>query len=207
MARAARRARRLARTGPRSGRRERVRPRRRPTEIPEFRLSWSGSPPPISEGSALSSIEDRVRALEERVAALEARAAEPPAASAPPDETGHIAYGGKAELGGYGWEWNSVRSPGALLGLPAAPLAAVLAAAGHPARLEVLRVLALGPRGVADLQAELGLGSAGQLYHHLKALTGAGLVEQTERAVYRLPGRAVFPVLALLAAAADVSRT
>ncbi|GAA1573743.1 hypothetical protein GCM10009678_65480 [Actinomadura kijaniata] len=97
------------------------------------------------------------------------------------------------------------RSPAALLETPSAPLAAVLQAAAQPARLELLRLLLVGPRTVADLQAELNLGSTGQLYHHLKALSAAGLVEQSERATYRMPPRVVFPVLALLAASFDIT--
>ncbi|MGI5163999.1 ArsR/SmtB family transcription factor [Spirillospora sp. CA-253888] len=167
------------------------------------------------EGTALSTIEKRLRALEARVTELEERLAAAPApegagpgaaeGAGDHEDTGHIAYGGTARLGGYEWTWQVTRAPGWLLERPAAPLAAVLQAAGQPARLEVLRLLLTGPRTVADLQSELGLGSTGQLYHHLKALSGAGLVEQTERAVYRLPGRAVFPVLAMLSAANDVS--
>ncbi|WP_052422936.1 ArsR/SmtB family transcription factor [Nonomuraea candida] len=97
------------------------------------------------------------------------------------------------------------RSPGWLLDQPTGPLAAVLAAAGHPARFEILQLLVAGPRPVADLQAELSLSSPGQLYHHLKTLAAAGLVEQPERGVYRVPPHAIFPVLALAAAAIDVS--
>ncbi|MFC9972948.1 ArsR/SmtB family transcription factor [Spirillospora sp. NPDC127200] len=168
------------------------------------------------EGTALSTMEKRLRALEARVTELEERLAAAPGGTAGTgggtggdagdhEDTGHVGYGGTARLGGYEWSWQVTRAPGWLLERPAAPLAAVLQAAGQPARLEVLRLLLTGPRTVAELQSELGLGSTGQLYHHLKALTGAGLVEQTERAVYRLPGRAVFPLLAMLSAANDVS--
>ncbi|MFI6458097.1 ArsR/SmtB family transcription factor [Streptosporangium amethystogenes] len=97
------------------------------------------------------------------------------------------------------------RSPGWLLQQPTGPLAAVLAAAGHPARFEILQSLVVGPKPVADLQAELALASPGQLYHHLKTLASAGLVEQPERGVYRVPPHAIFPVLALAAAAIDVA--
>ncbi|GAA3159921.1 hypothetical protein GCM10010466_58430 [Planomonospora alba] len=97
------------------------------------------------------------------------------------------------------------RSPGRLLRHPVGPLAAVLAAAGHPARFEILQALVAGPKPIAELQAELALASPGQLYHHLKTLASAGLVEQPERGVYRVPPHAIFPVLALASAAADVA--
>ncbi|WP_113702031.1 ArsR/SmtB family transcription factor [Nonomuraea lactucae] len=82
---------------------------------------------------------------------------------------------------------------------------AVLAAAGHPARLRILQLLVSGPRPVAELQGVLHVPSQGQLYHHLKTLTSAGLVEQPERGVYRVPSRAILPVLTLTAAAVDVA--
>ncbi|MEV4222427.1 ArsR/SmtB family transcription factor [Nonomuraea sp. ATR24] len=147
-------------------------------------------------------IEERVRALEARVAALEGGQA---VAAPADDDTGRVVYGGEARLGGYRWRWESARSPGWLVERPAAPMAAVLAAAGHPARLRILQLLLSGPRPIADLQSELALASQGQLYHHLKTLASAGLVEQPERGVYRVPPQAVFPVLALAAAATDVA--
>jgi DNA-binding transcriptional ArsR family regulator len=116
-----------------------------------------------------------------------------------------ITYGGQAKLGKYQWQWEVSRSPGWLLQQPTGALAAVLAAAGHPARFEILQSLLVGPKPVAELQAELALASPGQLYHHLKALASAGLVEQPERGVYRVPAHAIFPVLALAAAAVDVA--
>lgn len=126
---------------------------------------------------------------------------EPQAAT---DDTGVVTYGGHASLGGYEWAWQVVRSPGWLLQRPAAPLAAVLAAAGHPARFEILQLLVTGPMPIGDLQSKLALASPGQLYHHLKTLASAGLVEQPERGVYRVPPHAIFPVLALAAATTDV---
>ncbi|MEU7002492.1 helix-turn-helix domain-containing protein [Nonomuraea sp. NPDC046570] len=116
-----------------------------------------------------------------------------------------IGYGGEARLGGNQWSWKVIRSPGWLLEQPAAPIAAVLAAAGHPARFEILRLLVVEPRPIAELQAELSLASPGQLYHHLKTLSSAGLVVQPERGVYAVPPNAIFPVLALAAAATDVA--
>lgn len=150
----------------------------------------------------MSSIEERLRELEARVTALEGEPSQP----AVGDDTGRLTYGGEARLGGHQWRWEVARSPGWLVEQPVAPLAGVLAAAGHPARLRILQLLVSGPRPIADLQGELALASQGQLYHHLKTLTSAGLVEQPERGVYRVPARAVFPVLALTAAATDVVR-
>jgi Predicted transcriptional regulator len=116
-----------------------------------------------------------------------------------------VTYGGHASFGGYEWSWEMKRTPGWLLQRPSGPLAAVLAAAGHPARFQILQLLVAGPMPIADLQSRLSLASPGQLYHHLKTLSSAGLVEQPERGVYRVPPHAIFPVLALAAAANDVA--
>lgn len=154
-------------------------------------------------GARVSSIEERLRDLEARVAALEGGS---PSAEPAGDESGRLVYGGEASFGRHRWRWEMARSPGRLVRHPPEQLAAVLAAAGHPARLRILQLLVQGPRPIAELQAELSLASQGQLYHHLKTLTAARLVEQPERGVYRVPPTAVFPVLALAAAALDVAR-
>ncbi|MFG1945452.1 ArsR/SmtB family transcription factor [Nonomuraea sp. NPDC048826] len=151
----------------------------------------------------MTTIEERVAALEARVAALEGTPAEP---GGDGEETGKLVYGGHATFGDRRVTWEMARPPGWLVEQPPGPLAAVLAAAGHPARLRILQLLAQGPRAVADLQSELSSASQGQLYHHLKTLGSAGLVEQPERGVYRVTPPAIFPVLAMLAAATDVVR-
>src|SRR5690606_30225581 len=150
---------------------------------------------------SVETIEERVAALEARVAALEGRA---PETGGDAEESGRLVYGGHARFGGYRWSWEMARPPGWLVEQSPGPLAAVLAAAGHPARLRVLQLLVRGPRPIAELQTELSPASQGQLYHHLKTLGAAGLIEQPERGVYRVPPHAIFPVLAMIAAATDV---
>jgi len=77
----------------------------------------------------------------------------------------------------------------------------VLAALGHPVRLAILKALLEGKRSKADLERLEGLGTTGQLYHHLKALEEAGWVRSLERGVYGVPGERVVPLLAILTAA------
>lgn len=77
----------------------------------------------------------------------------------------------------------------------------VLAALGHPVRLAILKALLEGKHGKADLEKLEGLGTTGQLYHHLKALEEAGWVRSLERGVYGVPGERVVPLLAILSAA------
>lgn len=149
---------------------------------------------------AMASVEERLAELEARIAALEGLKASPATG-----DSGVVGYGGEVRLGGYGYTWEMRRTPEWLVEQPSAPLSGVLAAAGHPARFRILQLLVAGPKGVVELQESLGLASQGQLYHHLKTLTAAGLVDQPERGVYRVPPKCVVPVLALAAAAVDVA--
>ncbi|MCP3801823.1 helix-turn-helix domain-containing protein [Allokutzneria sp. A3M-2-11 16] len=145
----------------------------------------------------------RVTELELRVAALEGRAAtgEP----LREDGGGLLAYEGTVTLH-HELSWKILSRPEPLLGLPDAPRTEVLAALGNPVRIAVIRLLATdGPQPASALQAAAGLGSTGQLYHHLKALTGARIVEQDGRGSYRLRPQATVPVLIMLAAASDIA--
>lgn len=146
--------------------------------------------------------EHRLADLERRVAALEGA----PAQAVPgPTGAGSVRYGGDVHLHG-DVTWEIGYDAGAALALDDAPRLAVLAALGHPARAGIVRaLLASGPSTTADVQAAAGLASTGQLYHHLRALTHCGLVEQDGRGSYRVAPRTVVPVLVLLTAAADVA--
>ena len=145
--------------------------------------------------------DDRLAALEARVAALEAGVA--PSAPAPIDRSGSLGYEGAVRL--YGEvSWRIDYSPAATLDLAPAPVAEVLAALGHPVRLALVRRLLSGPGTAAELQEAAGLSSTGQVYHHLKALTAARVVEQDGRS-FRVPTPGVVPVLTMLLAAGDVA--
>ncbi|WP_199443366.1 ArsR/SmtB family transcription factor [Umezawaea beigongshangensis] len=147
----------------------------------------------------------RLTELEQRVAALEG------AAAAAPDPTdaedgGTVGYRGHVRLGGGEVHWQIDVSARQVLAVDDRRRIDVLAALAHPVRAGIVRTLVEhGPAQGAALQSSAGLGSTGQLYHHLKALTGAGLVEQDKRGSYRLRATAVVPVLVLLAAASDVA--
>jgi DNA-binding transcriptional ArsR family regulator len=90
------------------------------------------------------------------------------------------------------------------------PAAGILECLGSLPRLALLgALLREGRRTNVDLQEALGavLGdtTSGQLYHHLRALQGAGLIQQRRRGEYDLAPQAVIPVLAILAAAMNVA--
>ncbi|SFS68092.1 ArsR/SmtB family transcription factor [Saccharopolyspora flava] len=149
-------------------------------------------------------LQQRVEALEARVAALESgRSAE--AEPAPEPSGGHLRYEGHlaepAEL-----DWRIDVDPTRVLALPDGPRTDVLAALGHPARAAIVRLLAAqGPQPAAALQEAADLGSPGRLYHHLKSLTAANLVDQDKRGTYRLRPQATIPALVLLTAASDIA--
>ena len=83
--------------------------------------------------------------------------------------------------------------------------AAVLAALGSPVRLEIIRRLLLGGQTAGELQEIPGLGTSGQLYHHLRDLQAAGLVVQRRRGRYGLAPDKVVPALVVIAAAASMA--
>ncbi|GAA4835073.1 helix-turn-helix domain-containing protein [Actinomycetospora corticicola] len=145
--------------------------------------------------------DERLAALEARVTALEAAA--PSSSAEVVDDSGVVSYEGAVRLHGE-VSWRIDYSPSAALGLPAAPTAEVLAALGHPVRLALVRRLLTGPASAAELQDAAELSSTGQVYHHLRALTAARVVEQDGRS-FRVPATGVVPVLTMLLAAGDVA--
>ena len=145
----------------------------------------------------------RLADLEARVHALEsARPAETPTADVG-ESIGQIGYQGTVDLGGE-IQWTIRYDAGATLDLSPTAVSNVLAALGHPTRLEIVRTLLRGPAGAAELQTAVGLSSPGQLYHHLRVLGGARIVEQESRNHYRIAAAKVVPLLVITLAAADV---
>jgi hypothetical protein len=67
--------------------------------------------------------------------------------------------------------------------------------------LLLLRRVLGGASSVAELQAHEGLGTSGQLYHHLRQLVGAGWLRATARGHYAVPPERMVPLLAILSAA------
>lgn len=145
----------------------------------------------------------RLAELEQRVAALEGdeREALPSAG-----DGGAFGYGGQVAVGDGRVSWRIDVTTERALSLPDRPRIEVLSALAHPVRVEIVRtLLARGGQPATALQEAARLGSTGQLYHHLKALTASGVVEQDKRGSYRLRPAATVPVLVLLTAASDVA--
>lgn len=153
--------------------------------------------------ASTNDVHERLRALEERVTALEGSPR--PAHERVTAGEDVVEYRGRLSEP-VDLEWTIHVAPQGVLALDDGPRTEVLAALGHPARAAIVRhLVAEGGSSTADLQAAAGLGSTGQLYHHLKSLTGCGLVEQDKRGSYRLRPRATIPALILLTAASDIA--
>ena len=144
----------------------------------------------------------RLAELEQRVAALEGDERE----SLPLADDGAFGYGGQVAVGDGPVSWRIDVTPERALSLPDRPRVEVLSALAHPVRVEIVRTLLVrGGQPATALQEAARLGSTGRLYHHLKALTASGVVEQDKRGSYRLRQAAIVPVLVLLTAASDVA--
>lgn len=79
--------------------------------------------------------------------------------------------------------------------------AAVFGALAHPVRIELLRHMLNGIQATADLAAIDGLGTTGQLHHHLRQLVAAGWVHQSGRGSYEIPAARIVPLLACVVGA------
>ncbi|MFJ3879181.1 ArsR/SmtB family transcription factor [Streptomyces sp. NPDC090077] len=165
-------------------------------------------------------LEERVAELERRLTALEGAGPRPPQ---PPAEDDFWALEGwKARLAALGSDTGGVLFTGAVTlptgerydwqqGSPTADLldpeadggrtADSLAALGHPVRLRLLREVLAGRRTVAELTALDGVGTSGQVYHHLRQLTAAGWLHPAGRSRHEVPAGRVVPLLVLLSAA------
>lgn len=169
----------------------------------------------------LTALEEQVAILRTRLTALEeqvssavsagtlttsfqARAAVSlPDSEAPTSQAGTIqgtlSYAGTIQLTGRPFRFQQ-RLPAQSL-FEAAPelLAQIFAALSSPHRVIILRTLCERTCTAQQLQEVLGMGSAGQLYHHLKELLAVGLITQRERSsAYTIEPAKVIPICAAL---------
>src|SRR5699024_11742276 len=79
--------------------------------------------------------------------------------------------------------------------------APALSALAHPVRLTLLQAVLAGPHQTAELSALPGLGTSGQVYHHLNQLAAAGWLRSPRRGRWEVPGERTIPLLALVMAA------
>ncbi|MDT0200367.1 winged helix-turn-helix domain-containing protein [Nocardioides sp. AE5] len=150
----------------------------------------AATPPPATPGPDPSDAAetDTFWALD----GVRARRADHPATA-----EGIVLFAGSLELpGGEQIEWQQSAATADTLATDWSPVAATLAALGHPVRLELLRAILNGTRATADLAESTG--STGQLHHHLKQLVTAGWLAQRGRGTYEVPPARVVPLLTIL---------
>ncbi|WP_399926885.1 ArsR/SmtB family transcription factor [Streptomyces kanamyceticus] len=166
--------------------------------------------------------------LEERVAELERRMAELESAgpAAPPvgegdfwaldalkarhpvsdDADGAVLFTGTVRVPtGHRYDWQYGLLTETVFEGDWADAAESFAALGHPVRLRLLREILGGLRTAAELAALDDVGTTGQIYHHLRQLTGAGWLHTSERGRYEVPAGRVVPLLVVLTAARPVT--
>lgn len=78
--------------------------------------------------------------------------------------------------------------------------ASTLAALGHPVRLTLLREILNGRTTVSALREVEGLGTSGQIYHHLRHLMAEGWLHTPSRGVFAVPPTRAVALHAILAA-------
>lgn len=161
--------------------------------------------------------ERRLRALEQRLRRLEGAAPRTPGAGPASSETdwmleglrgripargrarsaGRLGYAGLVRTpAGANYRWRGEHPVEALLAADWSECANPLGALGHRVRLDIMRALINGVNEVSQLQRQPGLGTSGQLYHHLRELQAAGWVRQQERSRYLVvPDRVVATLL------------
>ncbi|UQU66277.1 ArsR family transcriptional regulator [Couchioplanes caeruleus] len=118
------------------------------------------------------------------------------------DNSGAVLYTGTVDLPtGEHYDWQLGTTVDDLFEADWSEWAGTLGALGHPARLLLLRRVLQGTRTAAELAADDGLGTTGQVYHHLKQLVSAGWLRSSARGHYAVPGERVVPLLVMLSGA------
>lgn len=144
-------------------------------------------------------MDNRLTELEKRVAALESAALSTPQKHAPP---GALRAPGGAEVDGAGAVDGVEGAAGQVAGAwpDWAEFAGALAALGSPVRLRLLQEIVRGKNTVSVLSEVDGLGTSGQIYHHLRQLTAEGWLHSPSRGTFAVPPPRVAALLAILEA-------
>lgn len=112
-----------------------------------------------------------------------------------------VLYGGTMSTGDGGYRWQYGLPTQTVLDGDFADAAPALSALAHPVRLALLQAVLTGTHATADLAALPGLGTSGQVYHHLNQLSSAGWLRSPRRGRWEVPGERTIPLLALVMAA------
>lgn len=170
----------------------------------------------------VTALEQLVRTLVDRLDAVTqagptpapGAAADPPPIEANPfwaldglkaqvgDTSGAVLYTGTVTLPtGEHYDWQYGHTVDDLLDAEWRGYAETLTALAHPVRLLLIRQILAGTRTVAALAEIDGLGTTGQLYHHLRQLVSTGWLRSSARGQYAVPPERVVPLLIVLSGA------
>jgi len=116
-------------------------------------------------------------------------------------EPGAVFFAGAVQVAAGPVEWQVGFPVERLLEDDWTSLAASIGSLGNPVRLSLLHAVISGAASVAELSAGEGMGTTGQLYHHLNQLVAQGWLLATGRGHYSIPPERVVPLLVILAAA------
>ncbi|HZR41017.1 MAG TPA: helix-turn-helix domain-containing protein [Ktedonobacteraceae bacterium] len=120
---------------------------------------------------------------------------------------GLVASSGSYADNDRGYQWGSELTAEELLDQDDEKVARVLTAIGNKQRVALLKAILEQPASAAELVERLGMGTTGQVYHHLKALQAADLVKQEERGQFVFVNHRVPSFLMLLAGVHNVLDT
>lgn len=171
---------------------------------------------------------DPLTALEQRITRLEKQLSAKPAPreSSPPEDArrywmlerlraemaaerdtrGRVGYAGAVMVEGEReYRWQGEARVADLLEDEWGSYAASLGALGHPMRLALLRSMIAAPADLETLRKLPGMGTSGQIYHHLRALQSAGWVRLARRNAYQLVPDRVIALLVIVAATLGAS--
>lgn len=112
-----------------------------------------------------------------------------------------VLYAGTFAAGDGGYRWQYGLPASTILDGDFADAAPALSALAHPVRLTLLQAVLAGTHQTAELSALPGLGTSGQVYHHLNQLAAAGWLRSPRRGRWEVPGERTIPLLALVMAA------
>ncbi|MCG7523235.1 helix-turn-helix domain-containing protein [Streptomyces sp. OfavH-34-F] len=167
------------------------------------------------------ALAEQVADLSRRLSALEARLGDGPANPSPGEMPAEahwalprlrerlqeVARGGVLFAGsvvgpdGELVEWERSDATDSVITSDWSEAADTIGALGHPVRLRLIQAVAAGRTVVAELAALEGLGTTGQIYHHLRQLVSAGWLETTGRGRYRIPPTRLIPLMITITAA------
>lgn len=161
----------------------------------------------MSDNERLDALEQRVTDLEAQLERIRAESPAPPAPDpdtfwaleglrARADAPGAVLMTGHVRLpDGRTARWQQSATTGELLEDDWADNTDVLAALGHPVRMRLLQHLLRGATTVHDLTRIDGMGTSGQVYHHLRQLSSAGWLRARGGGRYEVPVDRIVPLL------------